>query len=102
MKYLATLILLWAGIVQSCQHATAAERLPHKTEIVVSGEGLRMTVKIEAKSFETLDDARRTILDKFSKTDALNDSINDETDQVQGESSGFQWVSKGFRWTGGE
>lgn len=102
MKYLATLILLWAGIVQSCQHATAAERLPHKTEIVVSGEGLRMTVKIEAKSFETLDDARRTILDKFSKNDALNGAISDETDQVQGESSGFKWVSQGFRWIGGE
>lgn len=99
MKYLTTLILLYAAAVQSCQNIHAAERLSHKSEIVASSEGLKLTIKIEAKDFETLKQARETILSKIT---ALNAPINDEQDSAQGETGGFQWVSQGFKWQGGE
>lgn len=95
MKYLATLILLSAAAVQSCQRVSA-EPMRHRTNLEIHNAelGIKITVKIEATTYEALQASREAILNRLAdsppKIDALKGSPSSAAEAPRGEAKGFQ------------
>lgn len=96
MKYLATLVLLYAAAVQSCQRVAAAEPMRHKTNLEIFNEGLgiKITVKIEATTYQGMVASREAILNRLAdqppKVDALNAPEQGVKAPADGETKGFR------------